>query len=60
MKMGYFDPQERRPEESLARAQDDHPLRSGEISRGHLQECNNFLASLAIVDSSSEHPSAYL
>jgi hypothetical protein len=60
LKMGYFDPVERRREKSLARAADDAALRSGGVSREDLRVRNSFLAPLEIVSSSAEHQSAYL
>lgn len=60
LKMGYFDPVERRREKSLARAQDDYALRNDLVSREDLQLRNSFLAPLQIISSSSEHQSAYL
>ena len=59
LKMGYFDPVERRREKSLARAADDAALRSG-VSREDLRVRNSFLAPLEIVGSSAEHQSAHL
>src|SRR3546814_20524148 len=60
LKMGHFDPVERRREKARARAEDDHALRNGLISRSKLQERNSFLAPLEIVSSASEHRSVLL
>lgn len=60
LKMGYFDPDERRREKARARAVDDHALRNAQISRANLQARNSFLAPLDIISSSSEHQSGHL
>lgn len=60
LKMGYFDPLERRREKARARAADDLALRSDQIAGANLRARNSFLAPLDIASFSSEHQSAYL
>src|SRR3546814_12423679 len=55
LKMGHFDPVERRREKARARAEDDHALRNGLFSRSKLKEHNSFLAPLLLVSHQSEH-----
>lgn len=60
LKMGYFDPVERRHEKARARAADDRALHNDPNSRENLRARNSFLAPLDIVSSSSEHQSSHL
>lgn len=60
LKMGYFDPVERRHEKARGRAADDDALRNAQVSRANLRARNSFLSPLDIISSSSEHQSSYL